>query len=261
LAEKSTPNQKSSLSNNGTDIGLRTVTDGTLIRVGHGGASNLAPANTLQGFDEALRVGVDMIEFDVLAVDAKDPQKSPIVLAHDHDDDLSSAVSLQKALHHLSEPKFADVNFVVDLKLPGYEERTVTMLREAGLIDRVLFSTQYFQSLTVLRNLDKTLKLGWSYPKAKRDHTQSALKKIPVMVVLALMRRRLPRRAKKHLTAGDFDFLMAYWRLVTPRLIEAVSSSGGKLFVWTVDDAARIRSLGKTGVFGVITNDPRLFDD
>jgi glycerophosphoryl diester phosphodiesterase len=29
--------------------------------------------------------------------------------------------------------------------------------------------------------------------------------------------------------------------------------------VWTVDDAARIRSLEAMGVDGVITNDPRLF--
>src|SRR5579875_1788708 len=34
-------------------------------RIGHGGASALAPANTLASFDAALELGVDMIEFDV----------------------------------------------------------------------------------------------------------------------------------------------------------------------------------------------------
>jgi glycerophosphoryl diester phosphodiesterase len=38
-----------------------------------------------------------------------------------------------------------------------------------------------------------------------------------------------------------------------------VAESGGELYVWTVDDAARIRRLEALGVTGVITNDPRLF--
>ena len=36
-------------------------------RIGHGGASALAPANTLASFDAAHDVGVDVVEFDVRA--------------------------------------------------------------------------------------------------------------------------------------------------------------------------------------------------
>ena len=53
---------------------------------------------------------------------------------------------------------------------------------------------------------------------------------------------------------------MVFWRLVTPRLVQAVQGAGGELYVWTVDDAARIRTFEAMGVDGVITNDPRLFD-
>ncbi|MEA2291142.1 MAG: glycerophosphoryl diester phosphodiesterase, partial [Solirubrobacteraceae bacterium] len=42
-------------------------------------------------------------------------------------------------------------------------------------------------------------------------------------------------------------------------LVRAVREEGGELYVWTVDDAARIRALEALGVTGVITNDPRLF--
>jgi glycerophosphoryl diester phosphodiesterase len=38
-----------------------------------------------------------------------------------------------------------------------------------------------------------------------------------------------------------------------------VQGAGGELYVWTVDDARRIRELEQLGVTGVITNDPRLF--
>ena len=53
---------------------------------------------------------------------------------------------------------------------------------------------------------------------------------------------------------------MAHWRLVTPRLVRAIRAAGGELYVWTVDELPRLRSLEALGVTGVITNDPRLFD-
>ena len=49
---------------------------------------------------------------------------------------------------------------------------------------------------------------------------------------------------------------MAHWRLVSPRAGAGRAEAGGELYVWTVDDAARIRALEAMGVTGVITNDP-----
>ena len=47
---------------------------------------------------------------------------------------------------------------------------------------------------------------------------------------------------------------------VSPRSFARSSGAGGQLYVWTVDDAPRIRALEALGADGVITNDPRLFD-
>jgi glycerophosphoryl diester phosphodiesterase len=52
---------------------------------------------------------------------------------------------------------------------------------------------------------------------------------------------------------------MAHWRLVTPRLVRTLRDAGGDVYVWTVDDPARILAFEAMGVTGVITNDPRLF--
>ncbi|MGH2885247.1 MAG: glycerophosphodiester phosphodiesterase family protein [Solirubrobacteraceae bacterium] len=38
-----------------------------------------------------------------------------------------------------------------------------------------------------------------------------------------------------------------------------VLGAGGEVYVWTVDELARLRELEALGVTGVITNDPRLF--
>jgi glycerophosphoryl diester phosphodiesterase len=103
------------------------------------------------------------------------------------------------------------------------------------------------------------VRLGWSVPRARRDYTRSPLLAGPAYVALRVMRVGLPRIAARAIRNGLCNAIVAHWRLVSPRLVAAVSRAGGEVFAWTVDDAARIRELEAVGVTGVITNDPRLF--
>jgi glycerophosphoryl diester phosphodiesterase len=228
-------------------------------RIGHKGADLLAPGNTLASFDAALAAGVDMIEFDVLPEDRRRPAEGRLLLAHDYEHDLADAHTLEDGLAHLASDGFAGVELDVDLKLPGYEARAVEALRAFGLIDRTLISSQYMRSLSVLRELEPRLRLGWSVPRVRRDYTTSWLYRLPAYSALLYLRRRLPAAARDHLAAGRCDAVMAHWRLVSPGLMRAVTEAGGELYVWTVDDPSRIRALEAMGVAGVITNDPRLF--
>jgi glycerophosphoryl diester phosphodiesterase len=97
-------------------------------------------------------------------------------------------------------------------------------------------------------------------PKARRDSTLSPLWKVPAYGMIQLGRAVLPALAPRAIRSGRCDAFMVYWRLVTPRLVRAVQRAGGEVYVWTVDDGARIRRFQAMGVDGVITNDPRLFD-
>jgi glycerophosphoryl diester phosphodiesterase len=230
-----------------------------LRRVGHKGADHIAPGNTAASFDAALAAGVDMIEFDVLPEDMRRPADSRLVLSHDYDHDLSAALTLEEGLAHLASSPFTEVELDVDLKLPGYEARVVEALSAHGLVERALVSSTFMRSLVAVRALEPALRLGWSVPRARRDYTTSRLWALPAYALVARIRRRLPAAAREHLAAGRCDAVMAHWRLVSRRLVEAVAEAGGELYVWTVDDAARIRALEEMGVTGVITNDPRLF--
>ena len=227
-----------------------------LRRVGHKGADHIAPGNTAASFDAALAAGVDMIEFDVLPEDMHRPAESRLLLAHDYTHELAHALTLEEGLAHLAS---LDVELDVDLKLPGYEARVVEALRAHGLVDRVLISTTFMRSLVAVRELEPRLRLGWSIPRVRRDYTASWHTKLFAYAAIGRIRRRLPDSARSHLAAGRCDAIMAHWRLVSPRLVETVRDAGGELYVWTVDDAKRIRRLEDLGVTGVITNDPRLF--
>ncbi len=230
-----------------------------LRRVGHKGADLIAPGNSLASFDAAVAAGVDMIEFDVLPEDPRDPGSSRLVLAHTYRGDIRRAPSLEDGLAHLAGSPFDGIDIDVDIKLGGYEDRVVEALRRHGLLERSMVTTTRLDSLRRLRELEPSLRLGWSVPNVRRDYTRSRALLAPALAVLVVWRAILPRRAARVLRDGTADALMVHFRLMSPRLLTAVGAAGADLYVWTVDDAERIRAYERMGVTGVITNDPRLF--
>jgi glycerophosphoryl diester phosphodiesterase len=227
-----------------------------VIRVGHKGADHVAPGNTVESFEAALGHGVDMIEFDVLRT-----RDGRLVLAHDWEDAAGrECLSLEEGLDHFAGEAYNGVELDVDLKLPGYEREVVEGLRERGLIERSLVSTQYVKSLEVLGELEPGLRRGWSVPKVRRDYTKTWLA-LPAYLVLRWWRTRLPGQVAALMARGGCEAVMSHRLLVSRRLVTAAHSAGGQVYVWTVDDPQRIRTLEALGVDGVITNDPRLFGE
>ena len=223
-------------------------------RVGHKGADHIAPGNTAESFQSALREGVDMIEFDVLRL-----RDGRLVLAHDYEDAAGrEPMSLEEGLDHFAHDAYAGVELDVDLKLPGYEREVVEGLVERGLAERALVSSTYLESLDRVGELRPGLRRGWSVPRARRDYTKSWLA-LPAYAIVRYLRMRLPGQAAALLRDGRIEAVMSHWLLVSPRLVRTVQDAGGHLFVWTVDDRKRIDRLERLGVDGVITNDPRLF--
>jgi glycerophosphoryl diester phosphodiesterase len=209
-------------------------------RIGHGGASALAPANTLASFDAALDVGVDMVEFDVRG------HQGQLVLAHTvlHAR-FSRGVRLAEALAHLSSRRFAEVQLNVDLKHPGCETALLDGLRSAGLLERTLISSQVPGVLDRVRRRDPGVRLG-----------------ISVGGRLARINRRW-RDWRDHVLSGlgaaRWDALMAQYRLVDEGLLAEVQDRGGRLYAWTVNERSVIDRLRSLGVHGITTADPRLF--
>jgi len=225
-------------------------------RVGHKGAHHIAPGNTLASFDAALEAGVDMIEFDVL------PERGTgrLLLAHDYGDaKRPDVLELADGLAHLCSAPYDGVELDVDLKGTGYEQEVVDALRAHDLLDRTLISTMELESIDRLVDIAPGARLGLSVPKLRRDPLEQWYTRVPAYVVGSVAREFLPGWAARAMRAGRFDALMCHHALVTPRLARAIPAAGGELYVWTVDDAARIARLEAMGVAGVITNDPRLF--
>ena len=209
-------------------------------RIGHGGASALARANTLASFDAACEIGVDMVEFDVRAWDGE------LVLAHTilHAR-RGGNLRLREALAHLAGPRFSDIGLNVDVKHVGCEAALLDQLRDAALLDRTLISSQVPGVVDRVRALEPSAWVGISIGGR----------------MARINRRWRDWRAGMlaGLQSGRWDAVMAQHKLVDGRLLGDVNDRGGRLYAWTVNERAAIARLQTLGVHGIATADPRLF--
>jgi glycerophosphoryl diester phosphodiesterase len=211
-----------------------------ITRIGHGGASGVVRGNTLESFDAAAEIGVDMVEFDVRGHGGR------LVVAHTFlHARRGDCLPFEHALAHLAGPRFDGIDLNVDLKYPGCEAAAIDALRRFDLLGRSLISSQYGVTLDRVRALEPTARTAISVGGrlARRRQRWRDWRE----VVLAALRSR------------RFDGLMAHHALVDEQLVDGVRVAGGDVYAWTVDSAQAIRRVAQTGVTGITTNDPRLF--
>jgi len=209
-------------------------------RIGHGGASALAPANTLASFEAAHEVGVDMVEFDVRA------WRGELVLAHTAlHARRGRNLRLHEALAHLSGQRFRELGLNVDVKHVGCEHALLLGLRRAGLLERTLISSQVPAVLDRVRALEPRARTGISIG-GRLARASRRWKDWRAQVLAGIVLRR-------------WDALMAQHRLIDAGLLEDVVSRRGLLYAWTVNERMAIQGLRALGVHGIATADPRLF--
>ena len=209
-------------------------------RIGHGGASALAPANTLASFDMAREIGVDIVEFDVRC------WRGELVLAHTRlDAPRPWNLRLHEALSYLAGPDFREIELNVDVKQVGCESALLDELRSAGVLSRTVICSQMAAVLDRVRALEPGARVGISVGGR----------------VARLSRRWRDWREQvlAGLAARRWDALMAQHRLVDFTLLEDVVARSGLLYAWTVNERTAIDALRRLGVHGIATADPRLF--
>jgi len=223
-------------------------------RIGHKGADTIVEGNTIESFEMAVELGVDMVELDVLRT-----REGRLIVAHDYfDAGDRRPLSLTQALDAFRHAPLDQVEIDCDLKLPGREAELAGAIAGHGLTERAMVSTMEVESLTKLRSIDADLRLGWTIPKTRRDWTADRWARPALGAGLALLRRRMPKLIAERAPELDVDAIWAYHPIVSAEAVEAAHSVDLELYAWTVDTPERVAELSAMGVDGIVSNDPRL---
>jgi len=223
-------------------------------RIGHKGADTIVGGNTIESFEAAVEAGADIVEFDVLRT-----RDGRLIVAHDyHDASRRRPLDLIDVLDAFCQPPLDQVEIDCDLKLAGREAELAGALAGHELINRAMISTMEIESLVRLRGIDPDLRLGWTYPKTRRDWTRDRWAKPVLGAGMALMRRRLPTAIIERAPQLGVEAVWAYHWLVTKEAVAAAEQVGIELFAWTVDERSRVDELAALGVHGIVSNDPRI---
>jgi len=216
--------------------------------LGHRGAPYDAPENTMRAFRLALEQGADGIEFDV-------QPSADGVLAVLHDDTLdrttdshgdvallpweriSAARSGGEPVPRLEEvvawAAQTDAFLNMEIKRPGVEAAALAAIEAGGRTARTIFSSFIPETVAELRRL------------------------APDAAAWLLTERWGPRVLQ---LAGDLGVggVCLDVRRATPAALAQLDAAGLPVVIWTTDRPARIRTLLRAGVAGIITNRPAL---
>jgi glycerophosphoryl diester phosphodiesterase len=228
-------------------------TDRPVTIFAHRGAAAQAPENTLASFRLAGTLHADYVELDV-----QESSDGVVVVVHDSDlmkvggsplkiwegtADQLRAVDIGSSF----DPRFRDERVPtlaealaackgvsrVDIELKDYghndrlEERVVEIVEAAGMEKQIVTMSLSRDMVAKM----KRLRPGWT----------SGL---------------LSAKAVGDLSGVPADFLAVEKAMATRRFLRAAHHAGKPVYVWTVDDPARMTRMIGLGVDGVITNRP-----
>ena len=204
--------------------------------IGHRGAAGLAE-NTIAAFEEALAQGADGIELDVRqTVDGR------LVVVHDsvvgersvhttsYEDLIASEEGRLMPLFEEVLEKFGKRTLLdIELKLSGFEEQAVELIRLHTDPEKMLVSAFDAKSLQTVHDLLPEIQLGYSYSRTQDEEARHP---------------------------APIDVVIPQFRLASRELIEDVHDEGLQVWAWTVNDDAEISRLLRLGVDGLITDYP-----
>ncbi len=227
--------------------------------IGHRGAPQVEPENTVAAFRAAARIGADGVELDVrrtadgqLAIhhdahlaDGRAIVATPWAEMPDEVPDLAAGLDGCRGLEVVNvEIKNwpDDVDFDDTL---GHVDRVVEALlaRSADERARFLVSCFHLPSVDRVRELAPELETGWLVIGPGADgRTEPGVDPVAAMVA--------------EVAGHGHRALHPHHAFVTAELVAAAHAAGVALNTWTCDDPDRIRWLADLGVDGIVTNVP-----
>ncbi|MFP4001133.1 MAG: glycerophosphodiester phosphodiesterase [Thermoplasmata archaeon] len=223
--------------------------------IAHRGASGLVEFdNSMESFREAVRLGADMIEFDV-----RKTRDDVMVAFHDPEIEGEKIADLNyEELVEMTEkkgfkvPTAEDVIMLskgkigldIELKEEGYEERLVKLVRSYLDYDSYVMKSFLDETVRSIKHFDEKVETGLLLGLEEPD---------------SKLRTRLSELfPKSRLKKCGADFVAPNFQLLRFFYLWRMRRAGVETFVWTVNDVKSMEHWMREGIDGLITDRPDL---
>ena len=218
-----------------------------VLRIAHKGASEYAPENTLEAFRKAIKLKLDVVEFDV-----HHTKDGNLIVMHNHNvkkttDGLGSIHKLTlKELRKFHEPngeKIPTLKEVIDI----LKNKCICKIdiKDSKIIEKVLKlikKNNLEKSVIITSNLTSVLKKT----KNINPHIKTELGNFQV--------KRPIKEMIKEVKNIKADIISPKYTIITKKLVDESHKNGLEVHVWTVDDPKMMKKMIKLGVDGITSN-------
>ncbi len=233
--------------------------------IAHRGGSRLAPENTLAAFQNAIDLGVDMIEIDV-----EQTSDSVVVVIHDSKVDrttngkgsvdslsfdyirtLDAGSWFDKSFENEKIPTLDEVLDLINGKVkllieikegseryPEIEQKTVNVVQNYNAYSWVIVQSFNKKAIDRVRRLDKGVKtfylLGRNFDEYYAELRSDNNPELKL----------------------NYDGIAVHHSKLSPESVDSVKQFGLEVYTWTVDEVDEMKKMMDAGVDGIITDSP-----
>ena len=235
--------------------------------IAHRGGSNLAPENTMAAFQNALNLGVDMIEIDI-----EQTIDSVVVVIHDTKVDRTTNGKGKVDSLTYSYIKTLDAGSWYDSRFKGEKISTLEEVLQAvngkatvlieiksgdelypGIEKRTVETIQHFNAHS------------WTIVQSFNKKTVERVKILDNKIVTYYLLGRnfmsyyhsLQAKIKKNkIQEFLYDGIAVHYSMLNAASVDSVKQMGLGVFTWTVDEEDDMTKMIEFGVDGIITDSP-----
>jgi len=246
--------------------GHRFPDDAFPIVVAHRGASSTRPENTIPSFEEAIRLGAGIVEFDVrLSRDGV-----PVVI---HDPAVDRTTDGTGLVHELGAAELASLNAGTEAEptpVPTFADvlRCVSGRASIAVEIKNIPGEPAFEPTrepiveAVHAELERQMFDGAVLVVSFNPSSIAASKRVAPDVPTGFLTDLVqPREALAYAASAGHDMVLPGTRASIPAgppYVDEVHAAGLRLGTWTVDDPETVRMLLDRGFDAVASNDPRM---
>ena len=226
---------------------------GRPLRIGHRGAPALAPENTLPSFRAAIEVGVDLVEFDVVALEGGE-----LMVAHSEREIVPDTPTLEEVLRFFVD-EAPGIGVHLDLKLMRRERDVMELVQRFGLAPRTFVSSTYVKTARAVAEVDGDIRTGFTVPRKVLRISEEGKSAPIARAGLRVLRAFVPWVVRPLLRLTRAEAIVLHHSVVTPASVRAAHAHGAPVVAWTVDEPDELVRVDAAGVDAVVSNDPRIF--